>query len=192
MARQITLPGIPFELSPELAATQEGLNQAVLELNDAWEMYETETDSLKGSDLAEDTARRFAQTAHELGQLGIDLLVRERALRLKVATYIDQIAGEHVGACDQAGRLLEEARVEIKKRLLKIGYIDGVPPGFTTLSLTPGMIMNHPMVAQRNADHLAITGYEVNATRRQNDDALSKMDHEIEKIRRQLISRVQV
>lgn len=188
-----TLPEIaqPYELTPEVAATQRALNQACQEMNESWAVYDAEVDSLQGIDLSEETTQRFAQTAHEVGQLGIGLLVKERALRLKIAAHMEQVQIAHVTARDARHQLFEEAKEDITKKLVKIGYSEEIAPGFARPSLTPGVVMAHPTVARHYAELIAITDYD-GGQQRANADALSKIDAEIEKIRRELVSRVQV
>lgn len=186
-SNQIVVIEPPFSLGKANAKTYRQLADRALALCRVWEAHCNKQAQIhRDGPTASFDAASFADASQAIRHEQIDLLVRERALRLEILAFYDACEVDFAAERERSFEAHEMSKAQVHEKLLGIGYIDGLLLNSATQSITPGMLMQHPDVYRKLLDYQSLTNFSFSAHVSSNAAAISRIEEELARFRANL------
>jgi hypothetical protein len=124
---------------------------------------------LAGRAALDSDGQAFRDSAAELGGKALkrkqdlkvrelDLLTEEIEIREGLAAFDSMRSADAAAASNEAYTAIEKTQADLRKKLVKIGYVDAPPELQVAGKITPGMILSHPNVLAARQRHEFLVG----------------------------------
>ncbi len=187
MRRPVYTLDMPFELSKKFAATQKKINERVGALETEWADHAKRSEELQQFELTPGAGAALAEAGKAHTTAKLNLLLKERLLRIEIDKFYADCESDLTAARDAAFQAHEAAKVDVRQKLISIGYIDEMPPGANWKSIEPGHIMHHPRVFAAKQHYQSLRDYQLSPLRTLNSDSLEIVNGVLNGIRKRML-----
>ena len=146
------VPNIPRDdqMPPALSKQADKLDQAFTAITERRQEFDQQQRDVREQPV--ESVDVFA-VADRLRQVRHGLLRDELQARRSLDTYIAEFQAWTREAAAEAFEELEKSQKAVRKKLLRIGFIDALPTEVVPGKLTPGMVSQHPAVHSARQRH---------------------------------------
>ena len=116
------------------------------------------------------------------------ILQEESRVRAQIAALEAEVSASIREASDEAWNAIEKTQRDVRKQLVKIGYIDAEATSAVVGKITQGMVLAHPRVRAAKEKHDSLSGrVSVRDFWRSNDESRRLVDEELNRSLERLI-----
>jgi hypothetical protein len=168
------------QMPAEISKTADKLDQTFTTITERREEFDQQQRDVREQPV--ESVDVFA-VADRLRQVRHGLLRDELQARRSLDTYIAEFQAWTREAATAAFQGFEKSQATIRRKLLRIGFIDALPTEVVPGKLTPGMVSQHPAVHSARQRHEQLRSRSLDmSTRQENQRHIADLERSLQRV----------